>query len=280
MAQVWKKFIDPADEALWELRLEMLAGERFAISTQAGRQRLKVEVFLEPDNDGASLVKEHGGAVETLADADWQKAPPKPILVKVRDRLVITSTSEPKELEALRETYPGREILVIPAELAFGTGEHETTATCLRFLVNVAKKREDWHLLDLGTGTGILAIAAKLLGAARALGWENDPLAVPVAARNVSVHGLTAADVEIGSQDVLTWEPEEAAWDVVTANMFSEILIAIFPKIRRALKPDGTLIISGILREQEDETLAAARAAGFEFAEVKRVGKWVTARTR
>lgn len=279
MAQVWKKFIDPADEALWELRLEALAGERFAISTQRGRQRLKVEVFLEPGDDGATLVTEHGGVVETLKDTDWQKAPSKPILVKVRDRLVVTSTTEPKELAALRESYPGREVLVIPTELAFGTGEHETTATCLRFLVDLAKKRQGWHLLDLGTGTGILAIAAKLLGAERALGWENDPLAVPVAARNVDVHGLSAADVEIASQDVLTWEPKAAAWDVVTANMFSEILIAIFPKIRRALKPEGTLIISGILREQEAETLSAAKDAGFDIVEVKRVGKWVTART-
>ena len=279
MPQVWKKFISPEDEALWETRLEIQAEERFAISSVAGRQRLKVEVFLDDESDGSELVRMYGGSVETLADEDWQSVPVKPILVKVRDRLVITSTTEPDAQAKLRDMYPGRELLIIPAELAFGTGEHETTATCLRFLVDVAKERGSWSLLDLGTGTGILAIAAKLLGASKALGWENDPLAVSVAERNVLVHGLKPDAVTIEAEDVLTWMPQEAEWDVITANMFSEILIATFPKMRQALKPDGTLIISGILREQEAETLRAAEKVGFEVDDVKRVGKWVTART-
>ena len=259
--------------------MEIQAEERFAISSVAGRQRLKVEVFLDDESDGSELVRMYGGSVETLADEDWQSVPVKPILVKVRDRLVITSTTEPDAQAKLRDMYPGRELLIIPAELAFGTGEHETTATCLRFLVDVAKERGSWSLLDLGTGTGILAIAAKLLGASKALGWENDPLAVSVAERNVLAHGLKPDAVTIEAEDVLTWMPQEAEWDVITANMFSEILIATFPKMRQALKPDGTLIISGILREQEAETLRAAEKAGFQMTDVKRVGKWVTART-
>ncbi len=279
MPEVWKKLISPEDEALWETRLEVLAEGRFVITSLVVRQRLKVEVFLEQGNDGADLIKKFGGSVDTLADEDWQSVPLKPILVKVRDKLVITSTTEPDAQAKLRELYPGRELIIIPAELAFGTGDHDTTATCLRFLVDVAKERDSWSLLDLGTGTGILAIAAKLLGASKALGWENDPLAVPVAERNVLTHGLQAEAVTIEAEDVLAWEPQEKAWDVITANMFSEILIATFPKMRRVLKPDGTLIISGILREQEAETLAAAEKAGFEMKEVKRVGKWVTART-
>ena len=92
-------------------------------------------------------------------------------------------------------------------------------------------------------------------------------------------HGLAQDAVKIEAADVLAWEPQEAAWDVITANMFSEILIATFPKMRQVLKSDGTLIISGILREQETETLAAAEKAGFAIMNVKRVGKWVTART-
>ena len=279
MPEVWKKLISPEDEALWETRLEVLAEGRFVITSLVVRQRLKVEVFLEQGNDGADLIKEFGGSVDTLADEDWQSVPLKPILVKVKKKLVITSTTEPAAQAKLRESYPGRELIIIPAELAFGTGDHDTTATCLRFLVDVAKERDSWSLLDLGTGTGILAIAAKLLGASKALGWENDPLAVPVAERNVLTHGLQPDAVTIEAADVLAWEPQETAWDVITANMFSEILIATFPKMRRVLKPDGTLIISGILREQEAETLAAAEKAGFEMKEVKRVGKWVTART-
>ena len=261
--------------------MEVQAEGRFAITSVAGRQRLKVEVFLDEgeDDDGSGFVQAFGGSVVALVDEDWQSVQVRPILVKVRDRLVITSTTEPEAQARLRKTYPGRKLIIIPAELAFGTGEHETTATCLRFLVDVAKERDSWSLLDLGTGTGILAIAAKLLGASQVLGWENDPLAVPVADRNVLTHGLAQDAVKIEAEDVLAWEPQEAAWDVITANMFSEILIATFPKMRQVLKSDGTLIISGILREQETETLAAAEKAGFAIMNVKRVGKWVTART-
>ena len=82
----------------------------------------------------------------------------------------------------------------------------------------------------------------------------------------------------IEAQDALSWEPAASQWDVICANMFSEILIAIFPKIRRALKPNGTLIVSGILQEQAEETLGAAERAGLTVNSVKEVGKWVTAR--
>ena len=281
MPQIWKKYIKPEDEALWECRLEVLAEGRFAITEVVGHQRLKIEVFRVEASEAAELKKRYGGRVEELADAAWQLAPLDTILVKVRDKLIITSTVETEALEALRQKYPGRHLLTIPAELAFGTGDHETTSTCLRFLVDVARERNaaPWNLLDLGTGTGILAIAASMLGAEHAVGWENDPLAVAVAQRNVSAHGLELVHVDIESHDVLSWEPELAQWEVITANMFSEILIVLFPKIRRALKPGGTLIISGILHTQEEETLAAASLAGFTMRDVKRVGKWVTART-
>jgi ribosomal protein L11 methyltransferase len=209
MPPVWKKFISPEDEALWESRMEVQAEGRFAITSVAGRQRLKVDVFLDEgeDDDGSGFVQAFGGSVVALADEDWQSVQVRPILVKVRDRLVITSTTEPEAQARLRKTYPGRKLIIIPAELAFGTGEHETTATCLRFLVDVAKERDSWSLLDLGTGTGILAIAAKLLGASQVLGWENDPLAVPVADRNVLTHGLAQDAVKIEAEDVLAWEP-------------------------------------------------------------------------
>ncbi len=279
---VWTKRIAPDEEALWETRMEMEAEGRYAIAQVVGQRSLKLQVYAEEVALAETLHKRYGGAIEELAKESWiAQGSPGPILVKIRDEIIVTSHREPADRAALQEEYPGRCILSIPPELAFGTGEHETTSTCLRFLVDVARERQGtpWEMLDLGTGTGVLAIAAKHLGAQRVLGWENDPLAVPVAERNVRENGWSASDVQIANQDVLTWDPEGPSWDVITANMFSEILIACFPKIRRALHPEGTLLISGILAEQAEETLAAAATAGFTMATVKQVGKWVTART-
>lgn len=133
-------------------------------------------------------------------------------------------------------------------------------------------------MLDLGTGTGVLAMAAKALGAETAVGWENDPLAVAVAIKNARANGFAEGEIKIAQRDVFQWQPEMPEWDVIAANLFSEILIALLPTIRRALKADGTLIISGILRAREEATLRAADEAGFRIDRVKRVGKWVSAR--
>jgi ribosomal protein L11 methyltransferase len=284
MPEVWTKHIAPEDEDLWETRLEVLAEGKFAMAHVVGKQRLKIQVFAKTIEEALDLKQRFGGRVETLPDQNWVAlSQTDPILVKVRDRLVVTSVAEPEALQAIRDQYPDRVVLTIPAELAFGTGDHETTSTCLRMLVDVASERcklgASWQLLDLGTGTGVLAIASRWLGAARALGWENDPLALVVAQKNVRANGLDTHDVAMDSNDVLAWEPDSAEWDVICANMFSKILIATFPKIRRALKPGGTLIVSGILQEQAEETLAAAALAGLEMTLVKQVGKWVTART-
>lgn len=280
---IWKKRIEPADEGLWEERLTVSVPGRFVILNQRGKKRLGVQVFPETPNEGEQLLKQYGGTIETLSEDVWSEAPPgPPSLVKIRDALVLTSGADGEGLVNMRKRFPGRHVLSVPAELAFGTGEHETTSTCLRMLVDEARRRSKlvhvpWRCLDLGTGTGVLAMAARALGASEAQGWENDRLALDVAERNCKRNGFDSRQVAFRNVDVLQWEPERGEWDVVMANMFSEVLIAIFPRIRRALKRNGTLVISGILREQEAETLEAAASEGLEMKDVKRVGKWVTA---
>jgi ribosomal protein L11 methyltransferase len=165
--------------------------------------------------------------------------------------------------------------------MAFGTGHHATTATVLRLLVDFAKARNangisrPWTMLDLGTGSGLLAIAAEKLGAAKAWGCDYDDKAVRVARVNLRRNGTKR--VTIDEADVLKWTPRER-YDCVAANLFHDVLEAAFPKIARSLKRDGTLFISGILRTQADSCLASGRKAGLVFDEVITRGKWVTAR--
>ncbi|MEM8955413.1 MAG: 50S ribosomal protein L11 methyltransferase, partial [Verrucomicrobiota bacterium] len=129
-------------------------------------------------------------------------------------------------------------------------------------------------------GPGILAIAAGKLGARRVEACDYDPHAIRVASANVDRHGEQGV-VRLRQRDVLAWEPaKKACYDCVTANLFSDVLSASFGKIADVLRPGGVVIASGILVEQSESCLRAARAAGLEIEAVKRKGKWVTFRAK
>ncbi|MCU0781064.1 MAG: 50S ribosomal protein L11 methyltransferase [Akkermansiaceae bacterium] len=196
----------------------------------------------------------------------------------MRDVLLVTAATGARELAALRKLHPSRQIISIPAEMAFGTGDHATTATCLRLLADVARKRAGscWTAADLGAGTGLLAIAARALGAESVFACDFDPLAVTVAGDNLRRNRVDG--VTLRRQDVLKWRTPAKGYDVVLANLFSTVLIEAWPVIARALAPGGDLIVSGILASQAWEVFTEAAGSGLGFTKVVRKGKWVTAR--
>jgi ribosomal protein L11 methyltransferase len=161
----------------------------------------------------------------------------------------------------------------IPAETAFGTGEHATTAMCLRILERVTRKLDHgWTMLDAGTGSGILAIAGSRFGAKRIVAVDNDPLACSVAKRNARANHT--GQIEFRTGDVLKQKLDEK-FDVITANLFSEILIEAFSAWSQRLANGGALILSGVLRSQERAVAGALRRSGFAPGEIRRRGKWI-----
>jgi ribosomal protein L11 methyltransferase len=179
--------------------------------------------------------------------------------------LIVSQTRAPRTTTA--------RTIVIPAEAAFGTGEHATTAMCLRILERITRKRiTSWSMLDAGTGSGILAIAASCLGAKKVIAIENDPLACAVAKRNAAANRV--GNIEFRTGDVLT-QKFRGKFDIITANLYSEILIAALPAWRRSVANDGRLILSGILRSQEPAVITALRRNGFAVYESRRRGKWI-----
>jgi ribosomal protein L11 methyltransferase len=130
-------------------------------------------------------------------------------------------------------------------------------------------------MLDAGTGSGILAIAGSCLGAKRVLAVDNDPLASSIARRNARANRARKIDVRTG--DVLK-EKLDGKFNVITANLFSEILIAALPIWSRHLTRDGSLILSGVLRSQERALVAALRRNHFDPRETRRRGKWIALR--
>jgi ribosomal protein L11 methyltransferase len=264
MAFVWRKLSAAKWEDVWPERLSEFV-DRLAITSFVGGKTIRLELFALTEREARRVAKEFGGTVAKQT-RDWMKAPAPPRKpLSVRGRLDIVT-------DAI-EQRAGRPALIVPAGMAFGTGEHATTLNCLRLLADFARERgpELWDALDLGCGSGILALAAKRLGARRVLAGDFDPACVRIARENARVNKLR---ITVRPLDVFTWEPEQT-WALVAANLYSTILVGIAAKLARAMTADGVLIFSGVMRDQEREVTAAFRKAGLRIGGLKRQGKWI-----
>jgi ribosomal protein L11 methyltransferase len=187
---------------------------------------------------------------------DWEELWRRGIVARqVTDRVVVAPSWDP------REPSPGQIVLTLDPGMAFGTAEHPTTRGCLRLVDGVIQGGE--RLLDVGSGSGILAVAAALMGAAEVLGLESDPWAVEAARENVVRNAVAdRVRMEVALVDLpllATLGPV----DGVLANIERGIVVPLLPGFHRALLPGGWLILSGILRVEADSVIEAATAAGF-----------------
>lgn len=272
---VWSKLSAAKWMDAWE---ERFAGNpNLVIEMVKGGKSIRVQLFCNTEKEAKGIVPQFGGTVRKVSQTEWSKPVEAPRPLKVRDVFLLTAESRKKELATLKKENPGREIIIIPPEMAFGTGDHATTSTCLRMLVDVARARKgtEWTMADLGTGTGVLAIAARKLGSGETYACDFDPFAVAVGVRNIERNGTP--EVIMVEQDVLKWKPRKKGYDVVIANIFSTVLIQAWPVIAKSLAPKGDLIVSGILASQAWDVFKAAAGSGLGFTKVIRKGKWVTA---
>jgi ribosomal protein L11 methyltransferase len=267
---VWRKLSPAKWEDVWQERLSWL-GQRLVIILLTGMRTLRIEAHQITKAEAEALTREFAGEVREAKPftAKDLKPIPRPPLI-IRGKLTVVGSEKDRKAAARR----GVPCLVIPASLAFGTGEHATTATCLRMLSDIAKKlAPGWEALDLGTGSGILALAARLLGARRVEGADFDRMAIEVARKNAAANQVDG--VVFRRFDVTKWTPSRK-WPLVLANVYGPILIEAASRIASAVEAGGTLILSGILREQADAVTKAFRAEKIRFLRKVRKGKWVT----
>jgi ribosomal protein L11 methyltransferase len=200
-----------------------------------------------------------------ISERDWNESWKKKFQpIDVGQNLsIIPPWEEPKS---------GRINLIIDPGMAFGTGHHDTTRTCLEHIERISREGSKDLFLDVGTGTGILAIGASKLGFSEVVGVDIDPLAIDAAQRNAVLNGLNNVTILQGNISIT-----EGVYDVIAANLLSDILIAIAPEIAARLKKGATALLSGMIIGQEDEVIAAMEKEGLKFRERHYDGvRWVT----
>lgn len=163
----------------------------------------------------------------------------------------------------------GEMIIELDPGMAFGTGTHETTRMCVEALEENVKG--DTTVFDIGTGSGILAIAAAKLGAKKVIGVDLDPVAVDSAKENVSFNDLNNIEILYGNlMDVVTGKA-----DLVVANIIAEIIVVLAEDVKNFLVPGGLFITSGIIRERRELVETKLKEKGFKIKEVKEQGEWL-----
>lgn len=165
---------------------------------------------------------------------------------------------------------PGRKTIWLDPGLSFGTGDHFTTRFCLEMIDRLVPGGDVKSMLDIGTGSSILAIAARHLGAARVLGTDNDAIALEQARENIALNGL-AGMIDLAVSDILT-EPPHGSFDLVCANVYTSILIDIAPAVCNCA--GRYAVLSGIRDPELDLVAAAYAAQGFEEIFRDGNGEW------
>ncbi|WP_375648159.1 50S ribosomal protein L11 methyltransferase [Bartonella sp. MU70NMGDW] len=198
-----------------------------------------------------------------------------------------------KSLEGLKPVHAGPFFLhgshnrgdipsnVLPIEIeanqAFGTGHHGTTAGCLEMIAKVMKHENPQNALDLGTGSGVLAIGIAMLKPITVLASDIDPIAVQVAQHNIQLNGVKKYITAVTATDFTHDEiASRAPFDLIVANILANPLIALAQEMVKALQKGGSLILSGILEEQHADVLKAYVKQGLKHIETYHRQGWVT----
>ncbi len=237
----------------------------------------RLDAYFEdaPDDDAvaaiAALVPSAAGqapAIEELGDEDWvtmSQAGLDPLHV---GRFYVHTAAQ------AGDAPPGTRAFLIDAGRAFGTGHHETTSGCLAMLDGLSDARFG-NVIDLGTGTGLLAFAARELWPdARVIATDIDPVAIAVTADNARLNGVDRVELVVADGALADAITDAAPYDLLIANILAGPLISMAPEVAAIAAPHATIVLAGLLETQRADVVAAFAACGCTLANVDRRGDW------
>jgi ribosomal protein L11 methyltransferase len=266
----WRRWIGAKEQEVWSERLNAVEGLRWVLTERPNRLRMLLAAYSERRGDAAALMRKFGGQVRAVKASEWMNTG-SPTALRIGGRFEIVDDPGDGDKKAKLPR------LVIPHGMAFGSGEHATTLMLLRALA----RRDDWSktsVLDLGTGSGVLALAARLLGARKMVATDFDPHAVRTAMQNEALNFANPL-IKWRCADV-TKLRAAARYQLVLANLFSGLLCEASKRIAECVSPGGSLWVSGVLRSQQEEVLEAFRRTGLKLELVVTRGKWVMVQFR
>ncbi len=243
---------------------------------QKNRDEAIIHLYL-PSNENAreslSFLKERFEAVHIPFQADTDTVDPKDFENNWKKYFKSTEIGRRLCICPSWEQYNNKEnrkVLKIDPGAAFGTGTHATTAMCLALLDQLITPNQT--VLDIGCGSGILSIAAVLLGAERATGIDIDPVAVKVARENAALNGLSEkTEFLVGNLN----EKITSRYSVVCANIVADVIMALAPDVPGLLAPGGRFLCSGIIDSRAEEVRAALLRAGLQITNTVTESNWV-----
>ena len=248
-------------------------------------ERWRLDAYLEQQPDAATLAtlhalvpsaSGHGPVVERLSDQDWV-AMSQAGLEPIREgRFVVHTSAHPVAPPA------GGRAFLIEAGQAFGTGHHGTTSGCLAMLDALASAGRDFaKVIDVGTGTGLLAFAAvDLWPAATVIATDIDPVAIAVTRENADRNGIAGVALFVADGARHPDIDAEAPYDLVIANILAGPLVSMAPELAAIAAPDAVIVLAGLLETQRESVVAAYAACGCALEAIDRRGDWTVLRLR
>ncbi|MDR1191411.1 MAG: 50S ribosomal protein L11 methyltransferase [Verrucomicrobiales bacterium] len=264
---VWQRIIPAKWTDEWLERLAWAGPQNCAVTYLPGRKTARLEVYALTAAQRKKLTREFGGRAVSKPQASWLAPQRRAFVLPLPPWLCLAARAA-----AIPPKYRRLPRLIIPAGLAFGTGEHATTGLCLRQLLKHLPAGGGARVLDAGTGSGLLALAASLRGA-RVTAVDYDADSIATARANARLNA-GVPPVTWRRADLLQFKPA-GQYTLLVANLFADLLVKALPRFKQWLAAGGTLIVSGILRGQEAAVAAALRKERLTVSARFRKGKWI-----
>ena len=253
---------------LWELEIAGITEEENYLIVFADEKAIVnekiIKIYLEKLKS-EKLIDDYSITKELLPEKNWNELWEKGRdVTRISDKFVIKPSFKNYKAQ------PGKIVLTIDPKMSFGTGDHQSTKLIIKLLEKYI--HPNMRLLDVGSGTGILSIAAIKLGAAKAVAVDNDERCYDNCKENCDLNSVTGK-VKIVKGEII--DIEENNFDLIVVNIQKDVLLNVADQIKKKIKPNGILILSGILMKDQADIIQRYTNIGFESIESESMDEWV-----